>query len=133
MRIGQLAARTGIPTKTIRYYEGIGVLPSPARTPSGYRDYDETAADRLLFIRAAQRAGLTLTEIRGIFDVRSEGNAPCGHVADLIDRKLEEIDQRMAALTETRQELEALANRASTLDVRDCGPESICHIIVATA
>ncbi|MFQ5967050.1 MAG: heavy metal-responsive transcriptional regulator [Acidimicrobiia bacterium] len=130
MQIGQLAAITGVPTKTIRYYEDIGVLPTPDRTPSGYRDYDEAASDRLLFVRGAQRAGLTLNEVRSIFEVRDEGQAPCGHVADLINKKLEEIDQRITALHRTRKELEVLADRANTLDYGACGPESICQIII---
>ena len=57
MRIGELAATAGVTTKTIRYYESIGLLPEPARTPSGYRDYDETYADRLTFIRRSGAFG----------------------------------------------------------------------------
>ncbi len=60
MRIGELAARSGLTAKTIRFYEQAGVLPEPARQPSGYRSYDDTALDRLRFVRAAQAAGLTL-------------------------------------------------------------------------
>jgi MerR family copper efflux transcriptional regulator len=55
MRIGQLADRCGVSEKTLRYYEDIGVLRSPRRTPSGYRDYDDSALAQLRFIRAAQR------------------------------------------------------------------------------
>ncbi len=130
MRIGDLAKRTRVPIKTIRYYEDIGVLPIPDRTPSGYRDYDQSATDRLEFVRGAQRAGLTLTEIRGIFEVRDQGEAPCGHVADLIDRKLAEMDERMKALRQTKRELARLGERARRLDPVTCGPDAICHIII---
>jgi MerR family transcriptional regulator, copper efflux regulator len=65
MRIGELAAASGVSAKTIRYYEDIAVLDPPARTPSGYRDYTPEATERLAFIRSAQAVGLTLGEIRG--------------------------------------------------------------------
>ncbi len=130
MRIGDLAEQTRVPIKTIRYYEDIGVLPIPDRTPSGYRDYDRDATDRLQFVRAAQRAGLTLAEIRSVFELRDRGEAPCGHVADLIDRKLAEMDQRMNALRQTKRELARLGERAKRLDPVECGPDAICHIIV---
>ena len=77
MRIGELAAQAGIATKAIRYYEQIGILTPPARTPSGYRSYDQTALGRLGFVRAAQALGLTLGEIRQIIAFRYDGAAPC--------------------------------------------------------
>lgn len=58
--------RTGVSAKTIRYYEDIGLLPAPARSPSGYRDYSEDAAARLGFVRAAALVGLILGEIREV-------------------------------------------------------------------
>lgn len=129
MRIGELADETGVQTSAIRYYEEIGVLPPAARRPSGYRDYDPSAIDRVQFIGAAQQAGLTLVEITGIFNIRDEGNQPCRHVADLIDRKLEEVEARMAALRQTKQELMRLTERAERLDPTQCPPEAICQII----
>ena len=132
MRIGELANTADTSTKTIRYYEQLGILPEPPRTPSGYRDYNEDAIDRLSFIRSAQRAGLTLAEIRGIIDVRNEGDTPCEHVIDLIDNKLATIDERMAALERTRDELNRLKSRSETLNPRNCEPGSVCHIIQKT-
>jgi len=70
MLIGELAAKTGMTAKALRFYEQAGVLPEPARTPAGYRDYDPAALDRLAFVRAAQAAGLTLAEVRR--------SSPCG-------------------------------------------------------
>ena len=129
MRIGQLANQTGVQTSAIRYYEEIGVLAPAARGLSGYRDYDSTASDRVRFIKATQQAGLTLTEITGIFNIRDEGSQPCGHDADLIDRKLEEISERITALNQTRRELKRLAKRAKQLDPQQCPPNAICQII----
>ena len=129
MRIGELADLTGLQTSAIRYYEEIGVLAPPDRRPSGYRDYDSSAVDRVQFVGAAQEAGLTLTEITGIFNIRDEGTPPCRHVADLIDRKLGEVEERIVALHQTKQELERLTQRAQRLDPKQCPPDTICQII----
>jgi MerR family copper efflux transcriptional regulator len=129
MRIGELANQTGVQTSAIRYYEEIGVLAAPARRPSGYRDYDSSAIDRVQFIGAAQQAGLTLTEITGIFNIRDEGDLPCRHVADLIERKLGEVEARITALHQTKHELKRLTKRAEQLDPKQCPPDAICQII----
>lgn len=70
MRIGGLAAQTGVTAKTIRFWEATGRLADPTRTPSGYRDYDEEAVDRLSFICHAKTAGLTLAEFDSSHDLR---------------------------------------------------------------
>ena len=86
MQIGELGEQLGVNPKTIRYYESIGLLPEPARSSSGYRVYDETDAERLGFIRAAQRRGLALDEVREILALRDGGQAPCDYVRTVISR-----------------------------------------------
>lgn len=129
MRIGELADRAGVTVKTIRYYEDIGVLAAPERTASGYRDYHTAALDRLAFVRAAQSVGLTLGEIREIVALRDRGETPCEHVAELIERRAEEIEQRVAALQVLQGELTRLADRARSLDPANCRPNQVCHLI----
>ena len=129
MRIGELAQHTGLSTKTIRYYETIGVLPAPARTPAGYRDYGGDAAERLRFVRAAQAVGLTLREIRQIVAYRDQGEAPCSHVVSVIRRRAAQIDQQIDQLQAMRRELRSLERRARTLRPEDCAPADICHVI----
>ena len=129
MRIGELANAGGVSAKTIRYYEAIGLLVAPQRTPAGYRDYDPAAAGRLAFIRAAQAIGLTLGEIRGVIALRDRGEPPCGHVLELIDARAAEIDQRIIELGRLRDELRQLIARARLLDPADCEPDRICHLI----
>lgn len=131
MRIGELAAVTGVPAKTIRYYEQIHVLEPPARTPSGYRDYSPDAGNRLAFVRAAQAVGLTLGEIRSIVALRDRGQAPCGHVLDLITARAADLDRRIAELQRLRSELGRLAERARDLDPAECDPRRVCHLIDA--
>jgi len=129
MRIGELAAQAGISTKAIRYYEQIGILIPPARTASGYRSYDEAALGRLGFVRAAQAVGLTLGEIRQVIAFRDNGQAPCAHVSDLLQRHAAELDARIRELQQLRGELRQLAERAATLDPEQCPPERVCHLI----
>jgi MerR family copper efflux transcriptional regulator len=129
MRIGELATQTGVPAKTIRYWEQLGLLPAPARTLAGYRDYQPEAATRLGFIRAAQSIGLSLGEIREILAVRDRGQTPCAHVARLIDRHAAELAERIAALERMRQDLERLARTARTVPPEQLGQAAYCHLI----
>lgn len=129
MRIGELADRAGVPVKTIRYYEDIGVLAPPARSSSGYRDFDEGVLDRLSFIRSAQAVGLSLGEIRGIVGLRDDGETPCGHVLELLRARSTEIDRRISELRALQRELTRLVARAQGLDPADCDPHRICHLL----
>jgi DNA-binding transcriptional MerR regulator len=129
MRIGEVASTTGVTTKTLRFYEAEGLLHGPERTASGYRDYPPEAVDRVAFIRHAQAAGLTLRQIREILAVRDDGQAPCRHVADLVDRRLAEVEQRLRELRATRTQLRQLAQRLEALDPADCPPSTICAAI----
>jgi DNA-binding transcriptional MerR regulator len=76
MLIGELATATGVSTKTLRFYEADGLLFEPDRTSAGYRDCADTAIDRVVFIRQAQAAGLTLAQIRQILTIRDGGQPP---------------------------------------------------------
>ena len=129
MRIGQLASRSGVSAKTIRYYEDIGVLHPPRRSTSGYRDYEDSALDRLAFVRAAQAVGLSLGEIRSILALRDGGETPCGHVLDLLRSQSADLGRRIAELRALRGELHRLVQRAEGLDPADCDPRRICHLI----
>ncbi|HEV3363596.1 MAG TPA: MerR family transcriptional regulator, partial [Acidimicrobiia bacterium] len=95
MRIGELAARAGLSTKTIRYYESVGLVPRPVRLPSGYRDYEESTLGALAFVRAAQAVGLSLGEIRSILALRNQGDVPCGYVVELLRSRSAELDRRI--------------------------------------
>lgn len=129
MRIGALAAATGVPAKTLRFWEDEGLVPAPARTTAGYRDYPAEAAHRVRFIRQAQAAGLTLRQIGEILAVRDGGRAPCTHTAALVDRRLEDVEERLRELEETRAALHDLRARLDALDPVDCDPATICVAI----
>lgn len=127
MRIGEVAARAGVPAKTVRFWEDRCLLPLPDRTPAGYREYGPDILERLAFIRRSQAAGLTLEQIRQILQIRDSGQAPCVHVTGLIAGRLGEVEARLAELTAARDQLAALAARAAGQDPADCS--GYCSII----
>ena len=129
MKIGELASRSGVTTKTIRYYESIDLLSEPVRTPSGYRDYDDAAAERLRFIRDAQASGLTLAEIQSVLELKDAGARSCAHTASLVRRHLDDIDVQIARLQGARAELLELSERASRLDPAACTDPNRCQVI----
>ena len=133
MRTGELAERAGITPEAVRFYERVGVLSAPTRTPTGYRDFDESAVDRLSFVRAAQAVGLTLGQIREVIAFRDQGEPPCALVFDLIQRRSTELGARIAEMKRIKRELDHLAERARSLRPGDCPEASICHLIPPAA
>lgn len=129
MKIGELSTLAGVPTKTIRYYEGIGILPLAERAENGYRTYRPEDAGRLGFIKDAQATGLTLGEIAEILDLRERGESTCDHVIHMTRHHLADIDARIAALRETRRELVSLVERARSLDPAECTEPGRCQTI----
>jgi DNA-binding transcriptional MerR regulator len=126
-RIGQLAERTGVPAKTIRYYEQLGLLAPAERTAAGYRLYDRTALARLGFIRKAQQLGLALAEIRSIARLRDGGVDPCVHVVALLDKQIERAEEAESRLHEFVRELRRL--RATADRQRKRSGSAVCGII----
>ncbi len=126
MTIGQLARMLGINPRTLRYYERIGLLIPSARTAAGYRIYSEHDAERLAFIRRAQRLGWSLDEIASIIAVRESGSAPCRHVRALAEAKAREITARIAELEALRQEMGQLARVAVEVEPACEESSSIC-------
>jgi len=112
LRIGELAAETGVTTKTIRFYEAAGVLPAPVRSGNGYRLYQREAAALLRFIKQARGLDLTLAEIKELVAMRRRGEVPCPHVYQLLREKAEDLERRLKAVTALRRELRRSARRA---------------------
>lgn len=121
MRIGEAADAVGINPKTIRYYEDIGLLPDPERTPSGYRDYGTADVDRLVFVKTAQRLGFTLAEVGEILAFRERGQRPCTYVLGVLERQVGDLDRRISELQGLRAELVALKAQSDCLPPHDSG------------
>lgn len=103
LRIGEVATQSGVSIDTLRYYERRKLLPTAARTASGYRLFSAETVDRVLFIKQAQELGFTLEEISTL--LTPDGTSDCQSVHDLLDAKLAEIDNRMTAMVEFRVKL----------------------------
>ncbi|MEA5572509.1 heavy metal-responsive transcriptional regulator [Calothrix sp. UHCC 0171] len=107
-QIGTIAKESGIPIKTIRYYEEVGLIRASSRTEGGFRLFNADIIERLHFIKRSQSLGLSLTEIREFLDVHDRGNLPCQHIkAKLLD-KLAAIEEQIQHLLVLKSELEEI-------------------------
>jgi DNA-binding transcriptional MerR regulator len=128
MLIGELAVRSGIPAKTIRFYEQAKVLSAPERSSNGYRVYADRTLAELTFIKRAQRLGFSLDEIREILGLGRQGRLSCNRVMALCDAHLGEIDRQMAELQTFRELLARTGRKAKA----GCGftREGFCKAIM---
>ena len=119
LTVSQLAGEVGTSADTLRYYERIGLLPEPDRSPAGYRLYDDSAAERVRFIKNAQRFGLRLEEIGELLDIQERGLCPCGRTRRLLEEKVAELDEEMAVLTKLRAEISQMIVELPTQEADD--------------
>lgn len=126
--IGTIAEQAGVPIKTIRYYEEVGLLPKPSRTPAGYRLYDPGTANRLLFIKKAQNLGLRLQDIKEILELADRGHCPCGHVQRLLKFRLQELNRKIADLHLIKRRITAAVRSGCPPNFRPRG-RAICPTI----
>jgi DNA-binding transcriptional MerR regulator len=133
VRISELAESVGVPTSTVRYYERVGLLGEPGRSTSGYRDYDDTDAARLLFVSRARRMGLSCEQISDLLPVWSGTNCAGAHerVGRLVREKQAEIAQRVRELKDFARQLDVVRDaleaepppQACRTDLTCCVPE----------
>jgi DNA-binding transcriptional MerR regulator len=138
MRIGEVAEVSGLSVEALRFYERRGLLGRPARTASGYRAYDASVVERLVFIKRAQAVGFSLDEIAEILEMRGRGEAPCLEVREAARRKLAELDARLRELRRYRTELARTLDEWDTRGVEEgqfCGliEHSHVHALAAAA
>lgn len=134
MRISELAASVGVPTSTVRYYERVGLMALPARTASGYREYGDDEAARLLFIARSRRMGLTCEQITSLLPIWAGTNCGAAHerVGRLVEEKKVEIAHRIAELEQFAAQLDTVRAaldaepppQACRTDLSCCVPES---------
>lgn len=113
--IGNVASQAGVSVDTVRHYERKGILSNVVRDGSGYRRYPAETVDRIRMVRQALAIGFTLDELARIFRQRASGRPPCTYVRDLANRKLAELDERIAAMNAVRA---VLAETAMSWDKR---------------
>lgn len=130
MEIRELAECTGIPAKTIRYYESIGVLPPPERKPNGYRVYRKADVERVQFVAGARSLGFSLDDIAEILALRDRREAPCRVVLELLEQKAREVAWRIEVLRRLEVDLRQLRKLGQTFPLDDVdGKACVCHLV----
>ena len=114
--IGQVARTTGVAATTIRYYEEIGVLPTPSRAASGFRRYDQPSVERLRFVRRARALGLPLQELKTLVSSVTGGLHPAfrPRLLGLVREQLAAVQRQIAELELLRHQLEEVSHRMLT-------------------
>ncbi|MEO6712076.1 MAG: MerR family transcriptional regulator [Mycobacteriales bacterium] len=135
MRIAEVAQRSGVPATTLRYYEGIGLLAPAGRSENGYRVYVDRDLARLAFISRAKQLDIRLDELRELVDVWDADD--CSQVqhrmAAVVNARVAETQGRIADLVELDSQLQAAANRLSSVPAADggCAPGCACMAVPA--
>lgn len=128
-RIGSVAKRSGVPVKTVRYYDELGLLKTSGRTESGYRLFNPDVFTRLKFIKRSQSLGLTLTEIKELLEIHDQGMLPCDRIKLRLEDKLVQIEEQIQQLQILKQELQGLLSGWKSMPANS--QETICPIIQA--
>ena len=124
MKIGEVAKAAGIGIDAVRFYEREGLIPEPARRPSGYRMYSPDVVLSLRFIRRAKELGFSLKEISELLSLETAAEATAADVRKLAEAKLADIEERIRALQRMRRAL-----RKATESCTGQGPTSGCSIL----
>ena len=122
MKISEAATASGCHLETIRYYERSGLMPAPARTASGYREYSPVEVDRLRFISRGRELGFSLEEIRSLLSLRDSPQDQCESVNALVDEHIQHVKARIDGLLVLQAQLLDLRQRCGEgPDIEQCG------------
>jgi len=120
MNIGLASDRSGVPAKTIRYYESIGLIPAADRTDGNYRDYDDSAVRILQFLKRARAFGFTIDDCRELMSLYRDRNRSSADVKAIAQRRVEEIEAKILELKALRDTLGHLVERCHGDERPDC-------------
>lgn len=126
MTIGQVAHLSGVGIETVRFYEREGLLAKPARTLSGYRQFDEAVIARLQFIQRAKELGFTLNEIKELLSLRVDPDTSCEDVRARAEAKIADVEGKIRTLQRMKKALVRL-----TQECCEQGGGSECPILDA--
>jgi DNA-binding transcriptional MerR regulator len=111
LKIGEIARRAGVTVDSVRFYERRGVLPTPPRRASGYRQYSEATVERIRFAKSLQALGFTLDEVADVLRGVDAGIASCERDRPRFEAVLARIDERIAELNRIRRDLRSTLRR----------------------
>ena len=117
---GKLAKKTGCNLETIRYYEKIGLMPEPARSAAGYRQYNETHERRLRFIMRGRELGFGIENLKSLLNLVDRKVVSCNEVSKLAKQHLETVHQKIQDLRRIEEALSATVLSCSGEDVPEC-------------
>jgi len=124
MKIGEVAKAAGVGIDAVRFYERIGLLPEPARRPSGYREYSSDVVLDLRFIKRAKELGFSLKEISELLAIAHEPAATAGDIQRLAEEKLADLEDKIRFLRRMKRSLQRATERCP-----GSGPTSDCSIL----
>lgn len=119
MNISQVAEKAGLPVKTIRYYEEIGLI-SPPRGENGYRAFGDNDLHKLAFIGRARSLGFTIEDCRSLLKLYNDRDRASADVKRIAEAHLKDIDRKRAELTEMRNTLAHLIDACAGNDRPEC-------------
>lgn len=119
MNISDAGARAGLPPKTIRYYEEIGLV-TPDRDPNGYRSFSDVDIHNLTFLSRARALGFTIEECRALLALYEDKRRASAEVKKIAEGHLKEIEKKIADLTAMRDTLSHLVHSCHGDDRPDC-------------
>ena len=120
MQIGRVAERSGVPAKTIHYYEEIGLISKPERTAGGYREYDKQDVDILRFVSRARSLGFSIKDVRNLLALYEDRERASADVKNIALEHVGEIERKMAELDSVRRTLLHLADKCHGDERPDC-------------
>lgn len=123
MNISEAARLSGLTSKTIRYYETIGLIEPAARGANGYRQYESAAVEELQFLARARDVGFTLDECRQLLGLHRDQGRQSRHARELVIEKSAKLQMRIDALQAMQHSLQEMASKCHG----DEGPE--CAIL----
>jgi Cd(II)/Pb(II)-responsive transcriptional regulator len=122
MKIGELGGKFGVDVETIRYYEREGLLPAPARSANGYREYGPGQTERLAFIRHCRALDMSLVDIKVLLSFLESPSRDCAHVDGLVDNQLARVRVRIKSMRSLERQLAALRTQCrSPRPTKRCG------------
>ena len=120
MNIGTAAETTGVPAKTIRYYESIGLIPPATRAENGYRHYTEFDVETLRFIQHSRRLGFSVKDVGNLLELWGDKDRSSADVKALALQQISEVEQRIKELETIRRTLIDLTERCHGNDRPEC-------------
>lgn len=133
LSIGRLAKAADVKVPTIRFYEQIGLMPTPSRTQSDQRVYGPAAVQRLRFIRHARQLGFEIKDIEALLGLADRPHLPCAEADRIARSHMEAVDEKIAQLTRLREELARMTVNCGLGVTADCkvievlSDHGLCH------